>query len=278
MSAIYKSEAGRSAVQVRYREVLREWPVAAEQLRLPTSQGETFVLASGPADAPPVILLHGSGGNSSTWRGDIATWARDFRVYAVDMPGEPGGSAENRPELGSENLALWLDDVLAGLELPAASFVGMSLGGWTALDYAVRRPQRVTKLALLCPGGIGKQKYGWIFKNLVDHLFNNHDMRRSAAIVTGLSAEEYGGVLDDVVLVFDHFNPRTGKLPIFTDDQLRALPMPVLVLVGDRDVMFDSNKTAQRATTLIPNADARILPDTGHAVLGQTEPVREFLL
>lgn len=278
MSAIYKSEAGRSAIQVRYREVLREWPVAAEQLRLPTSQGETFVLASGPADAPPVILLHGSGGNSSTWRGDIATWARDFRVYAVDMPGEPGGSAENRPELGSENLALWLDDVLAGLELPAASFVGMSLGGWTALDYAVRRPQRVTKLALLCPGGIGRQKYGWIFKNLVDHLFNNHDMRRSAAIVTGLSAEEYGGALDDVVLVFDHFNPRTGKLPIFTDDQLRALPMPVLILVGDRDVMLDSKKTAQRATALIPNADVRILPDTGHAVLGQTEPVREFLL
>ncbi|WP_458688904.1 alpha/beta fold hydrolase [Nocardia tengchongensis] len=277
MSAIYKSEAGRAAIAARYQELLRRWPVAVEQLHLPTREGDTFVLASGPKDAPPVILLHGSGSNSSTWLGDIASWATDFRVYAVDMVGEPGGSAEARPELGTEAVALWLDDVLAGLDLSAVSFVGMSLGGWTALDYAVRRPDKVTKLALLCPGGIGKQKFGWIFKNLLDHLFSNHDLRRSAAIVTGLNLTDHAEILDDVALTFTHFTPRTGKLPVFTDAQLSTLTMPVLVIVGEDDVMFKSADTARRSSDSMPDATTRVLPGVGHAILGQTEPILEFL-
>ncbi|MGW4534773.1 alpha/beta fold hydrolase [Nocardia sp. NPDC004340] len=277
MNAIYKSEAGRAAIQARYQELVRRWPVAVEQLHIPTREGDTFVLASGPKDAPPVVLLHGSGANSATWLGDIASWATDFRVYAVDMVGEPGGSAESRPALGSDAVASWLDDVLAGLGVSAAAFVGMSLGGWTALDYAVRRPDAVTRLALLCPGGIGKQRFGWIFKNLLDHLFSNHDLRRSAAIVTGLNLTDHAEILDDVTLTFTHFNPRTGKLPLFTDAQLSALPMPVLVIVGEDDVMFKSADTARRAQQSIPNATTRVLPGVGHAILGQTTPVLEFL-
>ena len=47
MAAIYKSEAGGRALLQRYRELLALWPVANEQRRLATSQGETFVIVSG---------------------------------------------------------------------------------------------------------------------------------------------------------------------------------------------------------------------------------------
>jgi pimeloyl-ACP methyl ester carboxylesterase len=124
-----------------------------------TREGETFVVASGPREAPALLLLHGSGTNAAMWRGEVATWARDFRVYAVDVIGEPGLSAPSRPPWGSEAYAGWLDDVLAGLGHPSASIVGVSLGGWLAIDYATRRPGRVQRLVLLCPGGIGRQKW-----------------------------------------------------------------------------------------------------------------------
>jgi hypothetical protein len=48
-----------------YRELLTKWPVPNEQLTVPTSQGDTFVIASGAPDAPPLILLHGTGSNSA---------------------------------------------------------------------------------------------------------------------------------------------------------------------------------------------------------------------
>lgn len=277
VAPIYKSAAGAAAIADRYREVLNTWPIPADMLHIPTREGDTFVLVSGPVDAPPLVLLHGSGSNSSTWRGDIATWSRHFRTYAVDLVGEPGGSAPSRPKLGSESVARWLDDVLAGLGISQTALVGMSLGGWTALDYATRRPERITRLALLCPGGVGGQRYGWIFKAILPRLLGRHDLRRSASVVAGLDEAKAGEALDDVVLTFTHFNPRREKLPRFTDDQLRTLSMPVLTIVGDRDVMLNSPETARRISTFVPNATVLELPDVGHAILGQTDTVLDFL-
>ena len=45
MSAIYRSEAAEAAVRARYAEVLELWPVAIQRRRVPTRQGETFVVA-----------------------------------------------------------------------------------------------------------------------------------------------------------------------------------------------------------------------------------------
>jgi pimeloyl-ACP methyl ester carboxylesterase len=134
MTAIYASAAGGRAVQRRYREILGLWPIPNERLTIQTREGDTFVVTCGPQDAPPLLLLHGSGGNTAMWMGDVADWGQDFRVYAIDLVGEPGLSAPSRPRLASEAYALWLDDVLRALDVPRVSIVGVSLGGWLALD------------------------------------------------------------------------------------------------------------------------------------------------
>jgi pimeloyl-ACP methyl ester carboxylesterase len=158
VSAIWKSEDGRQAVERRYREILAHWPVPNDQLRVPTREGGTFVVACGPKDAPPLLLLHGSASNSFMWIGDIAEWSQHFRVYAVDVIGEPGLSAPSRPTLASGAYAEWLTDVANALSLPRFSLAGLSLGGWLALDYATKHPERIDKLVLLCPGGVGKNR------------------------------------------------------------------------------------------------------------------------
>lgn len=278
MTAIYKSESGAGKVRRRYEELLREWPVPAEHLRVPTREGETFVVVSGPRDAPPLLLLHGSGANTTMWRGEITSWAPHFRTYAIDIIGEAGASAPSRPPLDSDRLALWLDDVLEDLGLDTISVVAASLGGWVALDYAVRRPGRITRLALLCPGGIGAQKMGWLPLALFLRFFGRRGVRQTARIATGLDTELTEQVLDDVVLTFTHYKPRTERLPIFADDALRHLTMPMLVIVGARDVMLDSATTADRVRRHIPNATVQILPDAGHAILGQADAILAFLL
>jgi pimeloyl-ACP methyl ester carboxylesterase len=137
----------------RYRQVLMHWPVPNEQPRVPTREGETFVIVCGPEEAPPLLLLHGSMANSAMWMGDIAAWSAHFRIYAVDIIGDAGLSAASRPPLATDAHALWLDDVMRGLSLTKASMVGVSLGGWLALDYATRRPERVESLGGALSGG-----------------------------------------------------------------------------------------------------------------------------
>jgi hypothetical protein len=75
VSGIYKSKEGAALVEARYRELLARWPIQCEQRHVATSQGETFIVACGPASAPPVVMLQGSGANAVMWMRDVAALA-----------------------------------------------------------------------------------------------------------------------------------------------------------------------------------------------------------
>lgn len=281
MTAIWKSPEGQAAVQERYRTFLNYWPLPSEQLSLPTREGETFVVASGPLGAPALLLFHGSGANSAMWMGDVKAWAEHFRVYSVDMIGEPGLSAPRRPALASEAHALWLDDVLQGLGLERVSLVGISLGGWLALDYATRHPGRIASLVLLCPGGVGRQRSGFSFKARI--LLRLGPWGRNRAKVMALGKAPAGAALAPspftafLELIFANFLPRHDKLPIFADEALRRLTMPVMLIAGVQDALLDSAETKRRLAATLPYLTVRFLPEAGHLVIGQTQPILEFL-
>ena len=190
MKGVYKSAEGERAVRERYLDILKHWPVPNQQLRVPTREGETFVVACGDQNAPPLLLLHGAMANSAMWMGEVAAWAARFRVYAVDMIGEASLSAPSRPALASDAHALWLDDVMQGLSLTQASMVGVSLGGWLALDYATRRPERVASLAVLCPGGVGRQKIGIVFQTIPLRMLGRWGKRKAAELVLGKAPKQ----------------------------------------------------------------------------------------
>jgi pimeloyl-ACP methyl ester carboxylesterase len=221
--------------------------VPNQQLHVPTREGETFIVACGPENAPPLLLLHGSGVNAAMWIGDVAAWAEHFRVYAIDMIGEAGMSAPSRPPMGSEAYALWLDDVLQALSLDQVSVVGASLGGWLALDFATRRPERVASAVLLCPAGVGRQKFGVMLLLIPLLLLGGWGRRRALAIAVGSSSNRT--FADYMSLVFKHYIPRRGKLPVFDDEALKRLTMPVLTIVGGtrRDARFVRDEAADGA-------------------------------
>lgn len=282
--SIYRTAAGAALVMDRYQELLDQWPVPAESLRIPTREGETFVVASGPVDAPQLLALQGSGANAAMWLPQIATLSENRRVYAIDVIGEPGLSAPSRPRLESDAYARWLDDVLAGLGLQEAAFVGRSLGGWFAADYAVRRPGRVTALIMLSPSGIGRQKLRPLAKLVILSLFGERGLR--ATFKTSLGPIPPGPIKPPAwaaafaefpILIFKAFRPRMGRIPIFSDDDLRQLKMPVLVIVGGRDPMLESVQTEERLSRLVPSADVRLLPAAGHLLPDTAESIVTFL-
>ncbi|MEB3371448.1 alpha/beta fold hydrolase [Saccharopolyspora mangrovi] len=272
--SMYKSERGRLAILRTYRELLDDWPVPATRRTVETSLGQAFVLESGPQDGPPLVLLHGSGTNTAMWRAEVPEWSRHHRVLALDLPGEPGLSAQVRPALDSDAHARWLDEVFDHLGLRAPAVVGASLGAWVALDLAVRRPSRVGRLVLLCPAGIGGQKYGWLLPVILLRMLGRWGRRRSVVKVAGLTDEAF---LDYLTEIYREFRPRTERLPVFTDVQLAGLPMPVLAIAGERDAMFDTAETARRLRKA-PGATVRVLPGVGHSVVRQAEAVSAFLV
>ncbi|MFD7278552.1 hypothetical protein ACFV80_16275 [Streptomyces sp. NPDC059862] len=82
---------------------------------------------------------------------------------------------------------------------------------------------------------------------------------------------------DYLLLIRRSYTPRRDRLPVFTDDQLRRLDVPLLVVAGARDRMLDSHDTTRRVHHLVPDAVVTLLPDTGHIPTGYLEPVQRFL-
>ncbi len=115
--------------------------VVSEVLAL--DEGSVHVLRAEGVDSP-LVLLHGAGGNTETWR-EAAPQARSW--IAVDLPGR-GGS--DRPALRDvEAMARWLLAVLGGLSLESPVIVGHSMGGAIGLSLALLAPSRLSGLVLV---------------------------------------------------------------------------------------------------------------------------------
>jgi pimeloyl-ACP methyl ester carboxylesterase len=260
-----------------YNKALEHWPVPYETHTLPTRHGDTFVIASGEASSPPLILLHGAGTNSAIWAGDVAAYSQYYRVYAVDLIGEAGRSAPNRPAWDSPAYSEWLEDVFGGLHIDKAVLVGISQGGWTALKFAVSAPERVANLVLICPGGIVPDKLSFVFQAVGLSLFGMRGTRRLIHTLYGKQPVPTG-VEEVIAQVMGNFKGRMGVLPIFSDEELRRLTMPTLLLGGTHDPLRDMDKIAARLLSLLPHLTVNIIPGAGHVVLHTVEPILAFLM
>ena len=275
----FKSEHAANEVLTRYQEYLRLWPVPNEQLYIPTRQGRTFVVASGPENAPPVLILHGTMSNAAASMREVVTWAKEFRVYAIDIIGDAGLSAPSRPSFASDAHALWLSDVLDGLAVPSASLIGTSLGGWIALDFAIRLPKRVNSLVLITPGGVANKSILWWALPLL--LLGPWGARKVRERIIGKFPEENSDeakrFAEFTDAIFNGMLPRKEEHPSFTDEQLHQLLMPVCVLLGGLDVTMDSSLIKHRFEEYVPHAEILLYPNARHYLGEQSIPIAQFL-
>ena len=273
---IYKSTAGREEILKLYNKVLAQWPLPCTHIHTPTRYGDTFVIATGDDSAPPLVLLHGTASNSATWAGDVKVYARNFRVYAIDIPGEPGNSDARRFSWQGPAFAEWLDEVLNGLGLGKVTLGGMSLGAWATIKYTLYKPDRIQKAVLIAPSGICQPRLSFVARMLFFSLLGEWGRNRMKQYI--FRGAEFPEELDQfLTLIGRHFNYRLGAPPLFSDEELQSLTMPVLLLAGDQDVLLNTPKTAERLQKLVPDLTVKIFEEDGHAAINTAADVVSFL-
>jgi pimeloyl-ACP methyl ester carboxylesterase len=273
---LYRSTAGEQAIQGLYDAVLARWPVPCDTCTISTRHGDTFVVACGDIAAPPLVLLHGAGSNSAIWASDSLKYSRKHRVYAVDLLGEAGKSAPNRPTWKSPAYAEWLLDVFDGLQIQRPTLVGISQGGWTALKFATLYPERVGRLVLLCPGGVTPDRMSFLLRAVAASFMGRRGMERLIGSMFGdLPAPPEAYEIARLMML--HFKSRMGVLPLFSDEELRRLTMPVMLLVGEKDSLRPAHKIAQRMQRLLPHLVTAMIPKAGHVLLDTVRLIMPFL-
>jgi pimeloyl-ACP methyl ester carboxylesterase len=149
-SGIVGKRSGKGEVHGRVRAGFALWPQPCEEFDIETATATTPVHAYRPhPGGEPVVLLTGAGYNASGWYPHVAAFAKHHPVYGVDMPGDPNPSVACAPLTPPTSCATWLDELLAQLSDRPAHLVGLSYGGWVAMNQALRAPGRVASITLL---------------------------------------------------------------------------------------------------------------------------------
>jgi pimeloyl-ACP methyl ester carboxylesterase len=275
LPSAFKTPEGEASYLAAYDAAMELWPVPYQELEIPSRFGTTHVIVSGPEDAPPLVLLHGYFVTLTMWSPNIADFARDYRVYAIDVMGQPGRSIPDldAPIQNPADFVAWLGETLDGLNLDRISMAGMSFGGWLALHLSLSVPERVQKLVLLSPAAsLQPLVRQFSLRGMLMGLFPT---RLTANSLMGwMGFKDTPGdtgtrrIRDLFYLGVKHFrlSPETARImpAVFSDDELRALQMPVLLLMGENEVIYDAAEALARARALIPNLEGELVPGANH--------------
>jgi pimeloyl-ACP methyl ester carboxylesterase len=101
-----------------------------------------------------LLLIHGIGGSSSSWRAVIPKLSKKYRVIAPDLLGH-GQTDKPRGDYSLGAFAVWLRDFLDALGIPKATLIGHSLGGGVAMQFAHQHRDHCQRLVLISSGGLG---------------------------------------------------------------------------------------------------------------------------
>src|SRR5215211_1777665 len=96
-ASIYRSSGGEAEILALYDGALTRLGVEYESTKIDTRFGDTHVLVTGPENAPPLVILPGGNFLNPTCLGWFLPLAKEHRVYAPDVVGQPGRSAQTRP-------------------------------------------------------------------------------------------------------------------------------------------------------------------------------------
>ncbi|MFC1879513.1 alpha/beta fold hydrolase [Chloroflexota bacterium] len=267
--AIYRKSEINSRMAQIYAEKLARWPAAYESRCITTCFGRTHVLACGPVEAPPLLLLHGLAITSMMWLPNIAALSERYRCYAVDVIGDYGRSELSKPWrfiLNAKGYSRWLDDVLDGLGIERTHMVGASNGGFITLCQAIYAPERVDHIVLLAPAGLNltiKQ----ILPRIFAYLLFPSDVRRARLIewfigdhpsVRAANHEQLWWGMQRV--------PRVAIPLIISRTRLRQIKAQSLFIFGEYDQVIPAETCSRRVTASIPQAQVQVIPGAGHAL------------
>ena len=270
----FRSAKAKEMYLESYDRMAKQWPVVSETSIVKTSFGDTFVQISGPADAPPLVLLPGANATSLMWLPNIESLSESYRTYAVDNIYDFGRSVFTQRIKSSYDFVEWLDELFDGLDLgDSINIMGLSYGGWLTSQYAIRFPERIDKIVLLAPAATILPLQPEFLKHAMLSLIpHRRYVKKTMFLVledlvnkneAGLALAE--GQVEQMFLSQRCFKPKMLPGPrVLTDIELQNLKVPTLYLVGENEKIYSPQEAIQRLNRIAPQIKTELIPNAGH--------------
>ncbi|CAO5192042.1 2-hydroxy-6-oxonona-2,4-dienedioate hydrolase [Frankia sp. AiPs1] len=237
----------------------------------------TRVLETGAGE--PLVLLHGTGGHLEAFTRNLRALGARYRVIAYDFPGH-GWTTTTTHDLEIDDYLEHLGGLLDVLGLDRVHLSGESLGGWVAVKFAARHPERVHRLVLNTPGGtMATPEVMERIRSLSQAAADDPSEQRIRTRLEWLMADP-SSVTDELVAIRRGVYGRPGfatsmrhilclqapeirRRNLVTDAELDAVTAPTLVIWTSDDPSGPAKAGLDMAER-IPDAEFRLIKDAGH--------------
>ena len=279
--------------EIRYRPgVRREGAFCVRYVTIHGYRRAYVKAGSGPA----LLLIHGIGDSSDTWRPVVEQLAERYTVVAPDLLGH-GRSEKPRADYSVAGFANGMRDLLSVLEVDRATVVGHSLGGGVAAQFAYQFPDRCERLVLVGSGGVGRTVSPLLRVAAVPGvealmpLLGLPPIRFASRLGAGLLRvfdTALGRDAEEILAVFDAL-PNTearmvilrtlrssvdwhGQVITMVDRAYLAEGVPTLIVWGRRDAIIPLGH-GRLIHTVMPGSEFEVFDEAGHFP-HHTDPAR----
>lgn len=270
----FTSAAAQDRFLRTYQRAMGELPRPDRTLDIRTGYGvvRLYRFAGANDGAAPLLLLPGTMSASPVWADNLPSLLRLRGVYLVDLLGEPGMSIQQRPISTPHDHARWLHDTLLALPEPQVHLVGLSIGGWTAMNLAARFPDRLASVTLVEPVRVyAELSLGAVVRSVPASVrWLPKSFRDDFASWTANDAPvEDVPVAQMIEAGMRTYVIRKSGPTRLTEKHLAGVRIPTLAILAGRSRMHDTGKAAEVARRTPGSTTVIVYPDASHAINGE---------
>ncbi|MWB95386.1 alpha/beta fold hydrolase [Flavobacterium sp. GA093] len=280
---VFKTKSEKKAYIKSYDKALKLWDIPYTEENIPTKFGTAHIIIAGPKNGKDLVLLHGMDASSTMWYPNIKALAKTHRIYAIDYIMEPGKSTLTTNPLSSEEIVVWYNQIFDHYKLKNFDIVAASRGGWIATLLATQKQNNIDKVVLLSPA----QTFGYIDKPrktsaaLFLKLFPSERKFQKTLKTFSYYPQKISPVYKRQFYLANKYaksNSSMLQMKPFSDDELKSITNPFLVLIGDHDVI-NSDDSLERAKEFLANCKTQKLKDAGHFLsIDQSKTTNEAIV
>ena len=269
MKTIYKSEQGKEEIIKLYDSQLARLKNPWKDVYVDSSFGRTHIVETGNLSGETLLVFHG--GNATTAYNLLACdfIMKDFHIYAVDMVGHPGKSAETSLPAKGYDYGKWVSEVIDGLKVDKISLFGGSFGAGVIAKTMCVCPEKIKRVVLYVPSGIKNApaiNSASMMLPMIAYWVTGKDKWLKKCMLPMAITED--NITDDIYetakLSIDHINVKTGMPSDVDAELMKKCNAPTLVMAAEKDCLFPGKGVIERAKSIIPNCETYLLEGRGH--------------
>lgn len=262
--SIYRSAAGRDAIHAFVVGALDRWDVDHSRDHVASTLGPTHVVTAGAGE--PLVLLPGTNFCAATWLDLIRMLATEHEVHAVDLPGQPGLSHDERSRRPRDAYGRWLADLLPRVTDRPAVLVAHSLGARVVLQArAVGAP--VSGLLLVDPAGLIRLRVTPRVMAPTIPWLRRPDADTSEALLRMMMAPgrvPRSSLTTWMTLVGRHVRTSLAPAPVRASTRRAVAGARCVVVAGRHDAFLPPRPLSRAVARTLPGVPVRLVVDAGH--------------